>query len=349
MTAVLIPAYEPEEILAEYAKSLSEMGFSVVVADDGSGPDYAGVFSCTAKYAHVLSFPVNRGKGAVLKSLYSYVLESMPDCTAVVTADSDGQHALDDVKRISDLLASGEEFVLGLRDIGKNAPIMSRIGNGLSRVVFALSASYWLRDNQTGLRGFSRKQLSWMLNVDGDRFDYELSVLWQAALQGVRMKLIPIQTIYFNNNSGTHFRKVKDTVLLYLTLAKCNRAAVACRIAVFLSLLLISVFAGGIPWFLAMPVSWLAGKLVCLALRKMGRFKGLPLKGALREAGHSLFGLCLTLAVSAGLDALWPECPIVLSWVAGRAIALPLRYFFCKMLSQSAFSAERSSLSSAPK
>ena len=185
--------------------------------------------------------------------------------------------------------------------------------------------------------------------VDGDRFDYELSVLWQAALHGVRMKLISIQTIYFNNNSGTHFRKVKDTVLLYLTLAKCNRAAVACRIAVFLSLLLISVFAGGIPWFLAMPVSWLGGKLVCLALRKMGRFKGLPLKGALREAGHSLFGLCLTLAVSAGFGALWPECPIVLSWVAGRAIALPLRYFFCKMLSQSAFSAERSSLSSAPK
>lgn len=349
MTAVLIPAYEPGASLAEYARTLSEMGFPVVVADDGSGPDFAGVFEETSKYARVLSFPVNRGKGAVLKSLYSYVLENMPECTGVVTADSDGQHAAEDVFRISGLLDAGEGFVLGVRDIGKNAPFLSRVGNGLSRVVFAISASFWLRDNQTGLRGFSREHLSWMLKVEGDRFDYELSVLWQAALMGVPMKQISIETIYFDNNSGTHFRRVKDTLLLYVTLAKCNRAAVICRVAVFLALLLVGIFYSGIPFFIAIPFAWLGGKLVCLSLRKLGRFKGLPLKGALREIGHSFFGAALTVAVAALLNVFWTDVPLLAAWIFGRVIALPFRYFLCRILSQISFSTERSSLSSVPK
>ena len=349
MTAVLIPAYEPEPILVNYVEELASMGFTVVVADDGSGEAYSGIFAQAAEFADVLSFPKNRGKGAVLKSLYAHVLENMPDCSAVVTADSDGQHTSKDVLRITKLLESGEKFVLGVRDIGKNAPIMSQIGNDLSRVVFALSASLWLKDNQTGLRGFSRDQLSWMLEVEGDRFDYELSVLWQAAVIGIPMKQIEIQTIYFNNNSGTHFRKIKDTALLYITLARCNRAAVVCRFAVFLSLVVLDIAPVDVPFWFALPLSWTCGKLICLFIRKLGRFKGLPIKGVLREIGYSVFSLAFTVGIAALLKILWDGAPLCLCWLAGRTVVLPLRYFFCKILSQIAFSTERSSESSLPK
>ncbi len=334
MTAVLIPAYEPEMVLASYAEKLSLLGFPVVVADDGSGEDYAPVFRETAKFAHVLTFPKNRGKGAVLKSLYAYVLENMPECTAVITADSDGQHAAEDVVKISQLLDSGEKFVLGIRDIGRSAPIMSRIGNDLSRFVFAISASYWLKDNQTGLRGFSREQLSWMLDVEGDRFDYELSVLWQGAILGIKMRCIPIQTIYFDNNAKTHFRKIKDTALLYINLARCNRAAAICSLACFLVLLLSDIFAPDIIWFVAMPSAWAGAKLVTWIMRKLGKFRGLKMGGALREAGHSLLGLGLTLAVTWGLTLLWPGLPLCLGWIVGRAVGLPVRYWVCKLISR---------------
>lgn len=349
MTAVLIPAYEPEPILVKYVEELTSLGFPVVVADDGSGEAYSGIFAQTAEFARVLSFPKNRGKGAVLKSLYSYVLESMPEISAVITADSDGQHSSCDVVRISKLLESGEKFVLGVRDIGKNAPIMSQIGNGLSRVVFALSASLWLVDNQTGLRGFSRDQLSWMLGVEGDRFDYELSVLWQAAIQGTPMKQIEIQTIYFNNNSGTHFRKIKDTALLYITLARCNRTAVLCRLAVFLSLVVLDIVGVDLPFYVVLPIVWATGTLFSLVLRKLGRFKGLPISGALRGIGYSVFSLAITLGVFALFSLFWKDQLLSVCWLAGRLFALPLRYFFCKILSQIAFSAERSSESSLPK
>ena len=349
MTAVLIPAYEPEPILVKYVEELTSMGFPVVVADDGSGEAYRDIFEETAKYAHVLTFPKNRGKGAVLKSLYTYVLENMPRCSAVVTADSDGQHSSRDVMRISELLESGEKFVLGVRDIGKNAPIMSRIGNGLSRVVFALSASVWLKDNQTGLRGFSRDQLPWMTEVEGDRFDYELSVLWQAAIQGIPMRLIEIQTIYFNNNSGTHFRKIRDTVLLYVTLAKCNKSAVLCRFAVFLSLVILDIVVVGLPFYVILPIVWCVMTLSCLVLRKLGRFKGLPVSGALRGIVYSFWGLAVTLGVFWLFTLVWPTALLSVCWVAGRLVALPLRYFFCKIFSQRAFSKARSSESSLPK
>ena len=349
MTAVLIPAYEPEPILIDYVRELVSMGFPVVVADDGSGAGYCHIFAEVSEFAKVLSFPKNRGKGAVLKSLYKYVYDEMPYVDAVITADSDGQHSSKDVLRISELLKCGEKFVLGVRDIGKNAPIMSQIGNDLSRIVFALSASVWLKDNQTGLRGFSRDQLPWMLEVEGDRFDYELSVLWQAAVLGVPMKQIEIQTIYFNNNSGTHFRKIKDTALLYITLARCNRAAVACRFAVFFSLIILDILPVNISFWRALPLAWFAGKLICLGLRKLGRFKGLPMKGVPREVGYSLLSLAITLGVTAAIKLFWGGAPLCLCWLAGRAVALPLRYFFCKILSQMAFSADKSSESSLPK
>ena len=41
---VLLPAYQPTALLPSLARELRLAGFTVVVVDDGSGPDYAVVF-----------------------------------------------------------------------------------------------------------------------------------------------------------------------------------------------------------------------------------------------------------------------------------------------------------------
>ena len=40
----LIPAYKPGPFLLELAQKLWETGFSVVIVDDGSGPQYERLF-----------------------------------------------------------------------------------------------------------------------------------------------------------------------------------------------------------------------------------------------------------------------------------------------------------------
>ena len=95
---VLIPAYEPGPSLLELLRDLSAHGCghdhgsalscgcdgcyalscghacdtSIIVVDDGSGPDYAQIFEEARSCATVLTHKENRGKGAALKTGLSY-------------------------------------------------------------------------------------------------------------------------------------------------------------------------------------------------------------------------------------------------------------------------------------
>ncbi len=54
----LIPAYKPEEKLIELSRSLFEIGFRVVIVNDGSGKEYDDVFRKAAEYALILRHKV---------------------------------------------------------------------------------------------------------------------------------------------------------------------------------------------------------------------------------------------------------------------------------------------------
>ncbi len=50
-TVVLIPSLHPDHLLTEYADDLVSHGFRrIVVVDDGSGAEYAGVFDALKKH-----------------------------------------------------------------------------------------------------------------------------------------------------------------------------------------------------------------------------------------------------------------------------------------------------------
>ena len=55
MDVVLIPAYEPEEILLNLTKSLRGKGFSVLVVNDGSSTEYDELFEKVKENATVIS------------------------------------------------------------------------------------------------------------------------------------------------------------------------------------------------------------------------------------------------------------------------------------------------------
>ncbi|MFT3798094.1 GtrA family protein [Microbacterium sp.] len=100
MHVVLIPAYEPDERLVDLVRALVADG-PVLVVDDGSGPDFAGVFAAAASLgAVVLTQPHNRGKGAALRTGFAHVARVWPG-SAVVTADADGQHTPADIRRVA--------------------------------------------------------------------------------------------------------------------------------------------------------------------------------------------------------------------------------------------------------
>ncbi len=217
---ILIPSLEPDERLPAYAAALLDKGFTrLVIVDDGSGEAYQPIFRQLAAMdgVTVLHHEVNMGKGAGLKTGYAYIQAHMPGVPGVITADSDGQHTVEDCWKLAQALCQGkDEMYLGSRDFSQaNVPPKSRFGNRTTSLVFKLLYGQWLPDTQTGLRAFPAHRLGFMQQVSGERFEYEMNVLIACARDGMPMVPITIETIYENENAGTHFHPIRDSYRIY--------------------------------------------------------------------------------------------------------------------------------------
>ena len=219
-TAVIIPAYKPDHRLPPYVDALRQAGVGkIVIVDDGSGEAFAELFATIPQddVVHIISYTPNAGKGVALKRGMQYLLESCPDSRYVITADSDGQHTVKDVLRMAESLQEDDTgLLLGSRDFDQpDVPFKSRNGNKITATVFRLLYGVWVRDTQTGLRGFARELLPVMIAVKGDRYEYEMNMLIECARRHLPMRPLPIQTVYENNNEGSHFRAVRDSARIY--------------------------------------------------------------------------------------------------------------------------------------
>ena len=218
---ILIPSLEPDERLPAYIRRLVESGFGhVVVVDDGSSESYQEIFRSLEEIdprVKVLHHDVNHGKGVALKTGYRWIQENFPSISGVITADADGQHTAADCIHLAEELEKGQRALyLGSRDFSlENVPPKSRTGNRITSVLFLLLYGKWLQDTQTGLRAFRREDLPFMLEVEGERFEYEMNVLIACARADLPMIPITIETVYENENKGTHYHPLKDSMRIF--------------------------------------------------------------------------------------------------------------------------------------
>ncbi len=218
---IMIPSLNPDQKLVNYVSSLSVADFRhIVVINDGSSSEYDRFFDEVARFENctVLRHERNRGKGRALKTGMNYVLEHFPDCVGVVTADSDGQHKLEDARAVAQaLVANDSRLVLGSRNFkSKNIPARSSFGNNITSVVFAIMFGQRLMDTQTGLRGIPLRIIPTLLNIGGEQFEYEMNMLIECRRRHIPIFEIPIETVYIEDNKSSHFRPVVDSFKIYL-------------------------------------------------------------------------------------------------------------------------------------
>ena len=217
---ILIPSLEPDERLPAYIKQLKEGGFAhIIVVDDGSGTAFRHVFDEVDAVDNtvVLYHEVNHGKGVALKTGYRFIMDNLPEISGVITADADGQHTVQDCLMLAEQLEDGDRALyLGSRDFNQeNVPPKSRSGNKITSAVFKLLYGQYLPDTQTGLRAFRKEELPFMAQVEGERYEYEMKVLIACSRAGIPMIPVTIETIYENNNEGTHFHPIRDSWRIY--------------------------------------------------------------------------------------------------------------------------------------
>lgn len=222
-SAVIIPALNPPLKLLDLVQDLLDCGFpQIIVVNDGSASTYNDIFHRVESWDRctVLTHEVNSGKGRALKTAFSYVLKHCPTLNGVITADADGQHSVEDICRLSELLAHRQDaLILGERNFQEeNVPRRSYIGNTLTSRVFQFLYGTYLHDTQTGLRGIPIQALAWMVDMIGERYDFELNMLIKAKNHNLSILTVPIKTIYFDNNSQSHYKTFRDSFPIFLRL-----------------------------------------------------------------------------------------------------------------------------------
>ena len=115
----------------------------------------------------------------------------------------------------------GEGMVLGSRNFNlDNVPPKSRFGNKTTTLVFKLLYGKKIDDTQTGLRGLTYDFAKECININGERFEYEINMLIKAVRDKIDIREVEIETVYFDNNSETHFNPIKDSIKIYKVMFK---------------------------------------------------------------------------------------------------------------------------------
>ncbi|MBO4937506.1 MAG: bifunctional glycosyltransferase family 2/GtrA family protein [Oscillospiraceae bacterium] len=218
--SVVLPSLDPDEKLVAVIDGLLEYGFTdIILVNDGSKPENLHYFTDAAAQhpeIHLLHHEVNRGKGAALKTAFTWFLANRPDGFGVVTVDGDNQHHPADTRACVEHMLETGNVTLGCRDFNQaDVPARSSFGNKTTSAVFKIFVGMTLSDTQTGLRAIPRSALEIFCTVKGDRFEYETNMLLAIKTNGIDFDEVKIRTVYIEENASSHFHPIRDSWRIY--------------------------------------------------------------------------------------------------------------------------------------
>ncbi len=218
--AAAIPAYEAAATIADVVRRTRAVTARVLVVDDGS-TDGGGKLAADAG-AQVVTHPVNRGKGAALRTAFE-TLFGLPDVDAVVTLDADGQHLPEEIPVLLSA-AGGADLVLGSRrgQFQDMSPLRQASNRASSWAISRL-AGQRLLDIQTGFRLYTRRLIE-MLGFPHDRFEAESAIVVRAVRRGFRVVAVPVRLGRPDGRATSHYRPIADSLLI-------TRAVIRARLA----------------------------------------------------------------------------------------------------------------------
>ena len=341
---VLIPAYQPDARLPRLILELhrADPSTKIVVVDDGSGQKFSDIFEASATAgAHVISYEHNRGKGYALREGFTWIRDVASDSQeCVVTADADGQHTLNDIFRVGRTCTDTGKSVLGVRKFVGHVPARSRIGNTATSALFWLATGWKLKDTQTGLRAFPVALLPALLEVQGDRYEYELRVLLHLAKFRHPVTQISIETIYEAGNPTSHFRPLQDSARIWAPLLKFAASSGVATVIDYVLVLVLNALTGAL--FFPVIAARLVSASVNFAMnRRVFEATGVPLRrSALRYAALAVAvvaGSYTMLAVLTGIGIpLWIAKIIADTTMYLVSYSAQSRYVFAPAQEQSA-------------
>lgn len=222
----VIPCYNPPEVFSNIILELYSMGVrNVIIIDDGS--DNKRIFSIANKKGYtVIEHNTNKGKGEAIKSGIRYYRKHFINkYKGIVMIDCDGQHRVWDMNKVGQEMIHSDKFTMGVRNFNKDGvPFRNKIGNKITSLVFKWMFGVYIKDTQTGLRGVPNRLIDTVLKIDGERYEYEISMLIDIVKMKEEIKEVEIETVYDNNEKRySYFNPFKDSYRIYKEMIKKSK------------------------------------------------------------------------------------------------------------------------------
>jgi glycosyltransferase involved in cell wall biosynthesis len=206
---VVVPAYNEEKTIAKVLEDLYEMGFEIVVVDDGSTDDTFNIVSSIIKlrgHGILCRHILNRGLGAALRTGIEAALGEDPDL--IVTFDADGQHNPHDILTISEPIIKGDaDVAIGKRNF-KEMPSSKKIGNQIMNLITYIFYGVHVNDSQSGLRVFNKKAAKTII-LNARDYGVSSEIVGEVKRHNLKLREVPVKTIYtdYSMTKGTNTRE----------------------------------------------------------------------------------------------------------------------------------------------
>ena len=190
---ILIPAHNEARTIADVVKGVLAKGLDVFVVDDGSRDD-SGLLARDAGATVLVNFK-NQGKGFSLQRGFDHIMAL--DYEALITMDSDGQHAVEDLDAFIRLFQEKKpDIICGNRmKDHKDMPFVRLVTNRIMSALISLVCRQKIYDTQCGYR-LIRCDVLRNIQLSSSAFEIESEVLIKASKKAYRIASVPVKTIY---------------------------------------------------------------------------------------------------------------------------------------------------------
>ncbi len=211
-----IPAFNEEKNIAKMIVKLKKIYDEIIVCNDGS-TDLTGEIAENLGVI-VINHKQNLGYGAGINSIIKKSKEI--DTDILVTFDADGQHKVEDVKKVIEPIKNGDaDLVIGSRFLSKTKekiPGYRKIGINIITKVTNAGLKKKITDSQSGFRAYSKDLIS-KLDISDMGMGISTEILIKTNSLGFRIAEIPI-TILYEGKTSTQNPISHGTSVLFSTI-----------------------------------------------------------------------------------------------------------------------------------
>ena len=173
----------------------------------------------------LLQHQQNIGKGAALKTGFTWAMKSGFD--AVVTVDADGQHDVSAIPTLVGYARSGRWSILiaSRHSQFEQMAGLRKIWNRIGVWCIWKRTGFEITDSQSGFRYYSRDVLK-DVSLESNGYALEMEILLKTWKSGFTIGSLPIAARVADGRATSHYRPFKDTVSISMTFLRNMRRGI---------------------------------------------------------------------------------------------------------------------------